>query len=204
MLAAYLSGSEEDVHTRVWLLQVIRPSWSAEECTAQVKRWLQQQPRSSAQKASAAKKGGDWQNMVMAVLGGVRDSWLGGNQSGSGTGKSEDTMIEEDIDPDYEPTEAEIREYAEWFGMDLEEDEDLFWIPRAALTEPLPPGWKPVRSSDTGDIYYFNFETKESQWGHPIDEKYKKVYEEEKKKKKKRKKKFEAGEKTAARRGSSR
>uniref|UniRef100_A0A0G4I1P3 WW domain-containing protein n=1 Tax=Chromera velia CCMP2878 TaxID=1169474 RepID=A0A0G4I1P3_9ALVE len=90
--------------------------------------------------------------------------------------------LEEELDEDYEPTEEEIKEYAEWLGMDLEKDEDLFWIAREGLKAPLPDSWKPCQTAE-GDIFYFNFSTGDSKWDHPCDEHYKKLFEEEKKKK---------------------
>lgn len=90
--------------------------------------------------------------------------------------------MDEHIDPDYQPTEKEVEEYAEWLGMDLEKDRDLFWIARAGLKAPLPAPWKPCESED-GEIFYFNFETGESVWDHPCDEHYRKVYEKYKAKK---------------------
>lgn len=90
--------------------------------------------------------------------------------------------MDEHIDPDYQPTEKEVEEYAEWLGMDLEKDRDLFWIARAGLKAPLPAPWKPCESED-GEIFYFNFETGESVWDHPRDEHYRKVYEKYKAKK---------------------
>lgn len=42
-------------------------------------------------------------------------------------------ILEEEIDPDYEPTEAETEEYARWLGMDMETDADLLWIAREGL-----------------------------------------------------------------------
>lgn len=47
---------------------------------------------------------------------------------------------------------------------------------RTKLQAPLPPDWKPCRSS-SGDVYYFNFRSGESRWEHPADEHYKKLYE---------------------------
>ena len=91
------------------------------------------------------------------------------------------TVLEEEIDADYEPTEAEIVEYATWLGMDLEADKELFWIAEEGLKAPLPPDWKPCKSP-AGEIYYFNFATGESQWDHPCDDHYKAKYTEEKKK----------------------
>ena len=51
------------------------------------------------------------------------------------------------------------------------------------LKAPLPKNWKPCKTKDTEDIYYFNFSSGESTWDHPCDGYYKSLYEEEKKKK---------------------
>ncbi len=92
-------------------------------------------------------------------------------------------VLEEEIDPNYVPSEAEVLEYVKWLGMDLDTDKDLFWIAREGLMAPLPANWKPCKIKGTDDIYYFNFSTGESTWDHPCDEYYKRLYEEEKKKK---------------------
>lgn len=92
-------------------------------------------------------------------------------------------VLEEEIDPNYVPSEEEVIEYAKWLGMDLEKDKDLYWIAREGLMAPLPKSWKPCKTKDTEDIYYFNFSTGESTWDHPCDGYYKRLYEEEKKKK---------------------
>ena len=70
-------------------------------------------------------------------------------------------------------------DYAKWLGMDLETEKDLMWIAREGLKAPLPEHWKPCKAPDTGDIYYFNFQTGESVWDHPCDEYYRKLYHEE-------------------------
>lgn len=95
----------------------------------------------------------------------------------------ESLILEEEIDPNYVPDESEVVEYAKWLGMDLDADKDLFWIAREGLMAPLPKDWKPCKTKDTDDIYYFNFMTGESTWDHPCDGFYKQKYEEEKKKK---------------------
>lgn len=41
-------------------------------------------------------------------------------QAGQQVGDS--IILEEEIDPSYEPTEAETVEYAKWLGMDIDED----------------------------------------------------------------------------------
>ncbi|CAM9940375.1 unnamed protein product [Scytosiphon promiscuus] len=92
-------------------------------------------------------------------------------------------VLEEEIDQNYVPSEDEVREYAKWLGMELGDDLDLFWIAKEGLKAPLPENWKPCKTVDTEEIYYFNFATGESTWDHPCDEYYRKLYEEEKKKK---------------------
>jgi centrosomal protein CEP164 len=67
--------------------------------------------------------------------------------------------------------------------MELDSDKDLYWVAREGLMAPLPKNWKPCKTKDTEDIYYFNFATGESTWDHPCDGYYKRLYEEEKKKK---------------------
>ena len=95
----------------------------------------------------------------------------------------ESVILEEDIDENYEPTDAEIEEYANWLGMTFPEDDDLRWIVREGLKASLPKDWKPCKTGD-GEVYYFNFETGESVWDHPCDEYYRKLYEDEKYKRK--------------------
>ena len=82
---------------------------------------------------------------------------------------SDSIVLEEEIDPNYEPSEKEVIEYAKWLGMDLEEDRDLMWIAREGLKAPLPERWKPCKTLDTKEIYYFNFANGESTWDHPCD-----------------------------------
>lgn len=41
---------------------------------------------------------------------------------------ADSVVLEEEIDPNYVPSEAEVLEYAKWLGMDLEKDQDLIWI----------------------------------------------------------------------------
>lgn len=78
-------------------------------------------------------------------------------------------VLEEEVDPDYEPTAEEVEEYARWLGMDPTADEDLLHIAREGLKAPLPPDWKPCKSAGSEDVYYFNFKTGDSTWDHPSD-----------------------------------
>ena len=93
--------------------------------------------------------------------------------------QGEQVVLEEQIDPNYVPSDAEVEEYARWLGMDMEADAHLLWIAKEGLKAPLPEDWKPCKSPD-GEIYYFNFSTGESVWDHPCDEYYRKLYEDEK------------------------
>lgn len=56
-------------------------------------------------------------------------------------------------------------------GMDLQSDANLLWIARMGLKTPLPEPWKPCKT-ESGDVYYFNFQTGDSIWEHPCDQYY--------------------------------
>ena len=88
-------------------------------------------------------------------------------------------VLKEELPEDYEPTVTEIEEYARYLGMDMEKDRHLFYIAKEGLKAPLPGPWKPCKSPD-GQIYYYNFQTKELQKEHPCDDFYKKNYLQEK------------------------
>jgi centrosomal protein CEP164 len=88
-------------------------------------------------------------------------------------------VLDDTHDDTYEPSEQEIREYAEWLGMQLPEDQELMWIAREGLRAPLPKEWKPCKT-DAGEVYYFNFKTGDSIWDHPMDEHFKSKFKTEK------------------------
>lgn len=88
-------------------------------------------------------------------------------------------VLEEDIDPNYIPTEEELYEYAESLGLKIPEDNDLLYLAREGLKARLPKEWKPCQTKDD-QIFYFNFETGESVWEHPCDTLYKKKIKEAK------------------------
>lgn len=78
-------------------------------------------------------------------------------------------VLEESLDPSYEPTEDEIDEYAEWLGMDPDTDGPLMWIAREGLLATLQDPWRVCETADR-EIFYFNFDTGHSTWDHPIDQ----------------------------------
>lgn len=89
-------------------------------------------------------------------------------------------VLDDFVDRDYEPTQQEINEFAEFIGMELPEDEEFLYIARNALKTPLPKEWKPCQT-DENEIYYFNFKTGESRWEHPMDDIARRTFEGEKK-----------------------
>lgn len=88
-------------------------------------------------------------------------------------------VLEEKPSEEFEPTEEEVRNYAEWLGMDPEADADLMYFAREGLKAPLTDGWKPCQNAE-GEIFYFNFETGQSSWDHPADETYRNLVQHKK------------------------
>ena len=85
-----------------------------------------------------------------------------------------------DTDDDRVPTEDEVLEFAEYLGIDLEKEQDLLWIAREGVVAPVPAPWKAC-TENGDDVFYFNFETGESIWDHPADERYRQLLEEKRK-----------------------
>ena len=79
-----------------------------------------------------------------------------------------------DQDDDRVPSEEEILEYAEYLGIDVEKEQDLLWIAREGVIAPVPKPWKAC-TENGDDVFYFNFETGESIWDHPSDERYRQL-----------------------------
>ena len=63
--------------------------------------------------------------------------------------------------------------------MDLQTDEEYFYIAKEGLKAPLPEPWKPIQDRD-GELYFYNFRTGEKITDHPWDEYYKQLFREEK------------------------
>lgn len=84
-------------------------------------------------------------------------------------------VLEESLLQAYKHSDEEIEEYARYIGIDTEYDRDLLWIALAGLKSPLPAPWKPCQTTDSNDLFYFNFETGESVWDHPCDDFYREM-----------------------------
>ncbi|CAG9577352.1 conserved hypothetical protein [Leishmania major strain Friedlin] len=107
-------------------------------------------------------------------------------------------VLDDHIDANYEPTEEEVLEFADWIGMKLPQDSEFLWLAREGLKTPLPKEWKPCSTND-GEIYYFNFKTGESSWDHPMDGIFRQRFEQEKEKARARKPASAASSTTANR-----
>ncbi|KAF6036394.1 CEP164 [Bugula neritina] len=67
---------------------------------------------------------------------------------------SNQVILEEEYDENYEPTEEEVAEYATLIGLDTVKDEHLMYIAREGVNAPLPKDWKPVQDvSATVEIF---------------------------------------------------
>lgn len=53
----------------------------------------------------------------------------------------ESETMQEKRDSVYADRRQEVAEYAQYLGMDPDEDQDFLWIAELALTAPLPMGW---------------------------------------------------------------
>ncbi|XP_067942087.1 centrosomal protein of 164 kDa-like [Watersipora subatra] len=95
---------------------------------------------------------------------------------------SEQLILEEQYDENYEPSEEEIVEYALLIGIDPDKEPHLMYIAKEGINAPLPKDWKPCQDTN-GDIYYFNFSSGASIWEHPCDDYYKKMVTEARHKK---------------------
>eukprot|EP01059_Diplonema_ambulator_P000444 TRINITY_DN10376_c0_g1_i2.p1 TRINITY_DN10376_c0_g1~~TRINITY_DN10376_c0_g1_i2.p1 ORF type:complete len:181 (+),score=25.34 TRINITY_DN10376_c0_g1_i2:32-544(+) len=85
-------------------------------------------------------------------------------------------------DPNYVPTESDIKDYATYLGIDRATEADLYWIAEEGVRARLPEGWKPC-STRKGQVYYFNTVTGQSSWTHPKDTEFKELLEAERLKK---------------------
>jgi len=70
-----------------------------------------------------------------------------------------------------------VIKYAIYLGIDPEEDKDFLYIAREGLKAPVAKPWRACQTR-SGEIYYFNFETGESQWDHPSDDIFRKKFQE--------------------------
>ncbi|OQS04513.1 hypothetical protein THRCLA_03261, partial [Thraustotheca clavata] len=64
-----------------------------------------------------------------------------------------------------------LHEHAKTLGLDPVKESQYLWIVEESLTAPLPEDWEQGETDD-GTVYYFNVNTEESVWEHPMDGHY--------------------------------
>jgi hypothetical protein len=116
-----------------------------------------EQGESNINRDSAAQKAPEEEPKLFVPQAGTVFEYEGGGYS---------AVLEDNADR-YNPTQQEVQDYAQWLDL-RDSDAELLWIAREGLTTPLPEPWRPCKT-DTGDLYYFNFETGDSSWEHPMD-----------------------------------
>jgi centrosomal protein CEP164 len=82
----------------------------------------------------------------------------------------------DDFEEPLPPTKEQVREYAEFIGIDPDSEPHLMWIALEGVLAPVPHPWKMCTENDE-DMFYFNFETGESVWDHPSDDKFRDLVE---------------------------
>jgi len=85
-------------------------------------------------------------------------------------------IVLESSDDERVPTEEEVNEYAEFLGLDPATEPHLLWIAKEGVVAQVPAPWKAC-TENGDDVFYFNFETGDSVWEHPSDEKYRQLVE---------------------------
>ncbi|KAK7196215.1 WW domain containing protein [Novymonas esmeraldas] len=82
------------------------------------------------------------------------------------------TILPTNYGQDYEASDGELEEYAEYIGINPASEPALMWIAKEGLRAALPDGWRACQTDDN-EVYYFNFQSGESLWDHPMDDHYK-------------------------------
>ncbi|CAG9101388.1 unnamed protein product [Plutella xylostella] len=79
------------------------------------------------------------------------------------------------FDENSQPSAEEISDYAQQLGIDLEHESHLLPLARDGLMQALPPPWKAYYDEKIQAHYYYNEETKCTQWEHPLDRVYREL-----------------------------
>ncbi|XP_038212600.1 centrosomal protein of 164 kDa isoform X1 [Zerene cesonia] len=79
------------------------------------------------------------------------------------------------FDENSQPSAEEISEYACQLGIDPESETHLLPLARDGLMQALPPPWKAYYDEKLQSHYYYNEETKKTQWEHPLDHVYREL-----------------------------
>ncbi|GBP14420.1 Centrosomal protein of 164 kDa [Eumeta japonica] len=84
-------------------------------------------------------------------------------------------VCREIFDENSQPSAEEISEYAQQLGIDPESESHLLSLAKDGLMQALPAPWKAYYDEKLQTHYYFNEETKVTQWEHPLDKVYREL-----------------------------
>ncbi|CAH0755347.1 unnamed protein product [Diatraea saccharalis] len=84
-------------------------------------------------------------------------------------------VCREVFDENSQPSAEEISEYAQQLGIDPESESHLLPLARDGLMQALPSPWKAYYDEKLQTHYYYNEETKKTQWEHPLDNVYREL-----------------------------
>lgn len=70
--------------------------------------------------------------------------------------------------------EADLLQYSQTLGVDLQQHSDLLWVVQEAFNAPLPLSWTEY-TDDEGRVYFFNQSSSQSTWEHPMDSVYREL-----------------------------
>ena len=74
---------------------------------------------------------------------------------------------------EYQIEVDELVDMAEYMEVDSAAEPFLLRIIAESMVQPLPAEWRECDDESSGQVYYFNEETNETTWEHPLDQYYK-------------------------------
>ncbi|CAH0727188.1 unnamed protein product, partial [Brenthis ino] len=84
-------------------------------------------------------------------------------------------VCREIFDENSQPSAEEISDYACQLGIDPESESHLLPLARDGLMQALPAPWKAYFDEKLQTHYYYNEDTKNTQWEHPLDHVYREL-----------------------------
>ena len=96
-------------------------------------------------------------------------------EDGRGVSIPGNEVNQEEIDARPAFDKEEVISCAQHLGIDPVREPQFLWLAEAALTAPLPSGWKEYESVE-GLLYFHHAKSGETQWEHPSDQHYRAMY----------------------------
>ncbi|KOB77403.1 putative TATA element modulatory factor, partial [Operophtera brumata] len=84
-------------------------------------------------------------------------------------------VCREIFDENSQPSAEEVSEYAAQLGIDPDSESHLLPLARDGLMQALPSQWKAYYDEKLQTHYYYNEDTKKTQWEHPLDHVYREL-----------------------------